>query len=142
MGSVPATDTVKMNFAKIKNTEDTSLVRESRTNLQGPHGPVAPISVAVILNRARRLDTQRLAPEVILGISRKNVVFRNPLREPEFFGFQVGVQFVLRVALEICDIQTVFGKLVYLGQEFPRVGNGLFLCPVSRKRCKLSPNQP
>ncbi len=72
-----------------------------------------------------------LTPEVILGISRDDVVLRDAGVQPILLCLEIWLQAVLGITLEIGDVEVVFGKLVDLRQELPRVGNGFFLWSVT-----------
>ena len=51
------------------------------TNLQGPQGPVAPISVRQVRVRKKKVQDMR-TPEVVLGIARDDVVLSDTSLKP------------------------------------------------------------
>jgi hypothetical protein len=66
-------------------------------------------------------------PKVVLHVSRENVVVGHADSLPQLLGLEVGVKASLLVALEIGDIQPIRVESVDLGEQFPRVVNGLLL---------------
>jgi hypothetical protein len=57
------------------------------------------------------------------------VVFCEALVEPDPPRFRICFKAVFGIALEVCHIEPVFGKLVNFGQKLPSVFDRLFLTP-------------
>lgn len=68
-----------------------------------------------------------LTPKVIFCIPGENMVFRNTDIEPKLLRLQIGAEALLRVALEVRDVQPVLWKFVYDREELPRPADRLFL---------------
>lgn len=62
---------------------------------------------------------ETLTPEVVLGISGKDMVVRHALVQPVLACLGVGRQTILRVALEVSDVELVFRQLVDLSKKLP-----------------------
>lgn len=73
---------------------------------------------------------QSLLPKVILGIASNNSVL-GEIFEPKVSGLQISLQAQRLVALEVRRIQTGGVQPIHIGQQLPRVVDGLLLEVVS-----------
>ena len=89
----------------------------------GYFGLVAQID----MNFGARPARTRVAhfPEVIFLISGQNPVVGSVLT-PQVLRLGIGGELVAGVALEIRDVETVFGQLIHVGKQLPGPGNGVF----------------
>ena len=70
---------------------------------------------------------RRHTPEVVLGVARNDVVFGNASLQPVLLRLKIGFKTVLGITFEVGHVELLFGQLVDLSQEFPRVTDCFFL---------------
>ena len=74
----------------------------------------------------------RFTPKVVLCITRKYVIFRDPLIQPKLFRLQVWLEAILRISFKVGNIKTILGEFVYVRQQLPRVPYSFFLEDVEK----------
>lgn len=97
--------------------------------MQGPQGPVAPISAKAPRDQRRvpdfSTDRARRTPEVVLGVTRDDVVLLDTEIEPEVLGLEIGRQ--SEASFEVGHVKAVGGEAVDLGEELPGESSSLVL---------------
>ena len=95
-----------------------------RAHLQGPHGPVGPISAMTSQVGVERKDKKN-TPEVEFRWN--DVCGIHAEIEPCLPGLIVAWNVVLWVASKVGDVEPLFWEFVDLGQKFPAESDGFFL---------------
>ncbi|TFA98277.1 hypothetical protein CCMA1212_009972 [Trichoderma ghanense] len=91
-------------------------------------GSIASSNLVVVYLTARTAGTLVThLPEVVLHVSRQDLVFGHAHRFPKLLGFQIGLEVEGRVALKVRDVEASRVEAIDLGEQLPGHLDGILL---------------